>query len=62
MIATAKSLAKRKPRFRKTDSLQDSNYDHRLQRSGKEMDPEKFRISMKSDTLFDNESDKGDEK
>ena len=63
-MVTIQDIAKRKKRvqFVASDLVTDKRYDHVLQRSRFELDPDAFRISMKSDTSFDGEKDKGDEK
>lgn len=64
IMVTIKDIAKRKQRVQlvASDLATDKRYDHVLQRSRFELDPDAFRISMKSDTSFDGESDKSDEK
>lgn len=63
-MITTKTIAKQKKRiqFAKSDLVTDSRYDHALQRSRFEIDAATYKISMKSDTMFDGEKDKGDEK
>lgn len=63
-MISVQDLATQKARFAASPSSigDDPAYDHVLQRSRLSLDIETFKISMKSDTMFDRERDPSDER
>ncbi len=62
-MITVKHLARRKQRINLDLEGVPSgfSYDHRTQLAHRHVDSDIFRLSMKSDTAFDNEADPSDE-
>lgn len=62
-MITAKHIARSKQRINLgLDGVSSSfGYDHKTQLAHRKVDADIFRVSMKSDTAFDQESDPGDE-
>lgn len=62
-MITLQDLAKQKHKVHIAPSLLQRNraYDHHLQQAWRDLDKDTFKISVKSDTMFDGEKDKGDE-
>lgn len=63
-MITLENLARQKQQINIDSLLQieECAYDHTSQQTRRKFDREVFRISMKSDTAFDRESDPSDEK